>query len=82
MTDIAFGHHAADAAPARAVRRRPARRRGAVEYHAYHGVVLAAALPFAVLAFAADALRGRPGASPLRRAQRQAWAITPMIFAP
>ena len=80
MTDMSLG-----LAPTHAARRparRPARRRGALEYHAYHALVLGAALPVATIAFAADALRGRPGPSPLRRAQRQAWAITPMIFAP
>lgn len=80
MTDMSLGLAPTHVPPRPS--RRSARRRGALEYHAYHAIVLAAALPVATVAFAADALRGRPGASPLRRAQRQAWAIAPMIFAP
>jgi hypothetical protein len=80
MTDLSLGFVPTQA-PRRASRR-TARRRGALEYHAYHAVVFGAVLPVATAAFALDALRGRPGASPFRRAQRQAWAIVPMIFAP
>ena len=81
MTDIGFDM--AHAAPVpRAPRRARGRRRGSLEYRAYHALVFGAVLPVATVAFAADALRGRPGASPVRRARRQAWAIAPMIFAP
>ena len=81
MTDMSLGL-ASTHAPRSAFRRPAARRRGTIEYQAYHAVVFGAALPVAIVAFAADAVRGRPGASPLRRARAHAWAITPMIFAP
>ena len=78
MTSIGFAP-LANAGP-RPARRRP--RRGGAEYRAYYALVLGAALPVAAAAFAADALRGRPGASPLARSRSHARAIAPMIFAP
>lgn len=83
MSDIAFGYAPAARASGRAAPPRRARRpRGAGEYRAYRALLLGAALPFAALGFAADALRRRPTPSPLRRARAQADAIAPMIFAP
>lgn len=83
MSDISFGYAPAARPPGRAAPARSARhRRGVGEYRAYYALVLGAALPVAALAFAADALRGRPSPSPLRRARAQAQAIAPMIFAP
>jgi hypothetical protein len=81
MSDIGFGYAPA-ARPPSAARRARHRPRGQAEYRAYYAIVLGAALPVAALAFAADALRGRPSPSPLRRARAQAMAIAPMIFAP
>ena len=82
MSDMTSSMGFAPAAAAPAPRRPARRRRGSAEYRAYYALVLAVALPLATLSFARDALRGRPGAAPLRRARAQARAIAPMIFAP
>ena len=52
------------------------------EYSAYFALIFAAALPFAVVRWAAHGLAGvdTPNRGPVARALTQARTITPMIF--